>query len=196
MTGLGFAFAKAWGHAHRDRYLWGALYVGCAAYFFFHFIRHPAGGWLYRHAAQCLWDQKVLQVCDPAFTYTPTFAFIMLPSIAMPMLLMLAIWFAITVACAIWSCRLCERLVVTNFQGKWPDRDREWLRLFSILISLKFLLAVFENQGFDLLVLPLILIGVLAAQRPVYATLLLLAYLGMMIRSPKLWGIPEPVQSS
>jgi Glycosyltransferase family 87 len=32
----------------------------------------------------------------------------------------------------------------------------------DILISLKFILAVFENQGFDLLVLPAILIGILA----------------------------------
>jgi hypothetical protein len=162
MTGLKFAFVKAWDHRQRDRYLWGALYVGCAAYFFLRFIRHPAGGVLYRHAAQCLWDQKVLQVCDRVFTYNPAFAFIMLPSIAMPMWLMLAVWFAITVACAIWCCRLCERLVVANFQGKWPDRDREVLRLFGILISLKFILAVFENQGFDLLVLPAVLIGILA----------------------------------
>ncbi|MGA2055625.1 MAG: glycosyltransferase family 87 protein [Bradyrhizobium sp.] len=162
MTGLKSAFAKAWGHPHRDRYLWGALYVGCTAYFFLRYIRHPAGAVLYRDAAQCLWDQKVLQVCDWIFTYNPTFAFIMLPSIAIPMWLMLAVWFAITVACAIWCCRLCERLVVTTFQGEWSDRDRELLRLFGILISLKFILAVFENQGFDLLVLPAVLIGILA----------------------------------
>jgi hypothetical protein len=155
-------FVKAWGHPHRDRYLWGALYVGCTAYFFLRFIRHPGGAELYHDAAQCLWDQKVLQVCDWIFTYNPAFAFLMLPSIAIPMWLMLAVWFAITVACAIWCCRLSERLVVTTFQGEWSDRDRELLRLFGILISLKFILAVFENQGFDLLVLPALLIGILA----------------------------------
>jgi hypothetical protein len=162
MTGLKSAFAKAWGHPRRDRYLWAALYVGCTAYFFLHYIKHPGGAVLYRDAARCLWDQKVLQVCDWIFTYNPAFAFVMLPSIAIPMWLLLAVWFAITVACTIWCCRLCERLVVTTFQGEWSDRDRELLRLFGILISLKFIVAVFENQGFDLLVLPAVLIGILA----------------------------------
>lgn len=82
MTGLRVAFTKAWGYASRDLYLWSALCVGCSAYFYLRFIRHPAGGELYRHAALCLWGQRVLQVCAPDFTYTPTFAFIMLPSIA------------------------------------------------------------------------------------------------------------------
>lgn len=163
---FGDAFAKAWCHRHRDHWLWFGLFTGCAAYFWFRFLKYPGGAQLYRHAAQCLWDQQVLQVCDVAFTYPPVFAFIMLPSLAMPMWLMLAVWFAIMVACAIWCCRLCEELVVINFAGKWPDRDRELLRLLAILISLKFILAVFENQGFDLLALPAILVGIIAlAQR-------------------------------
>jgi hypothetical protein len=147
---------------NRDRWLWTAFFIICAAYFWFRFLYHQAGGRLYRHAAQCLWDHQVIQVCDKDFTYPPFFAFVMLPSVAMPMWLTLVVWFVITVACAIWCCFLVEQIVVFTFAGGWSERDLELLRLFAVFVSLKFILAVFENQGFDLLALPALLLGILA----------------------------------
>jgi hypothetical protein len=155
-------FAKAWGHRFRDRWLWAGFGLIAAAYYWFHFKNISGGGELYRHTAQCLWDRQVLQACDFAFTYPPAFAFVMLPSAAMPMWLMLLIWYGITLACAIWCCRICEEIVVRTFPGEWPARDREWLRLFALLVSLKFILAGFEYQGYDFLVLPMTLGGILA----------------------------------
>lgn len=163
---VGGRFSTFWAWRHRDTCLWLGLCAISVAYFIFHFAKYPGGAKLYQNAAQCLWDQKMLQVCDPFFTYTPTFAFVMLPAAAMPMWLLLPIWFVVTFGCAVWCCMLAEQLVVQTFQGKWPNRDRELLRIGAIFVSLKYILAVFENQGFDLLVLPAIFIGILAlAQR-------------------------------
>jgi hypothetical protein len=165
------AFAQAWAHKHRNQWLWTGLAIICGAYFRFRFLKHPGGAELYRHAAQCLWDHQIIQACDRLFTYPPFFALVMLPSMAMPMWLTLVVWFVITVACAIWCCRLVEQIVVISFAGSWSERDRELLRLIAIFVSLKFILAVFENQGFDLLGLTALLLGIraLVQKRDVFA---------------------------
>jgi hypothetical protein len=161
-VGSNAAFARFWAHPHRDRWLWFGFVLAAAAYYVFHFNKYVGGLTLYRHAAECLWTQQVLQACDAAFTYPPVFAFLMLPFAAMPMWLATLIWYAITLFCTVWCCWICEKLTERMFPGQWLDREREWLRLFGILISLKFILAVYEDQAYDLLVLPLILYGILA----------------------------------
>ncbi len=171
------AFARAWGHPHRNRWLWSGYVLASVPYFFFRFEKHPGGLSLYRHAAECLWNQQILQACELPFTYPPAFAFLMIPSVAMPLWLAVLVWYAITLVCTVWCCWLCEALTVRMFPGPWPDRDREWLRLFGILISLKFILAVYEDQAYDLLVLPLTLWGILALtdRRDVWAAISLAA---------------------
>jgi hypothetical protein len=161
---LNTEFARAWGHPQRDRWLWLGFLLVAALYYVFHFYRHPGGFELYRHAADCVWTGQVLQACEPPFTYPPAFALVMVPFVAVPSWLGLLLWYAITLVCTVWCCRLCEELAVRLFPGEWTNPQREWLRLFAILLSLKFILAVYENQAYDLLVLPLILSGILAVR--------------------------------
>ncbi len=160
--GLHATFARLWGHPHRDRWLWFGFVLAAAAYCYFHFQKYPGGLQLYRHAAECMWNEQVLQACELYFTYPPVFAFLMIPFVAAPIWLATLIWYVITLACTVSCCWLCEDLTVRMFPGQWSDREREWLRLFGILISLKFILAVYEDQAYDLLVLPLTLFGILA----------------------------------
>jgi Glycosyltransferase family 87 len=161
-VGLDTAFARFWAHRHRDRWLWFGFALAAAAYYYFHFSKYPEGLTLYRHAAECMWTQQVLQACELAFTYPPAFAFLMIPFVAMPLWLATLIWYAITLFCTVWCCWLCEDLVERMIPGQWRDREREWFRTLGILISLKFILAVYEDQAYDLLVLPLTLSGILA----------------------------------
>jgi hypothetical protein len=161
-VGPNTAFARFWAHRHRDPWLWFGFLLAAAAYYHFRFSGHGDGLALYRHAAECMWTQQVLQACELAFTYPPVFAFLMIPFVAMPLWLATLVWYAITLLCTVLCCWLCEILVVRMFPGQWPEREREWLRTFGILISLKFILAVYEDQAYDLLVLPLTLSGILA----------------------------------
>jgi hypothetical protein len=155
-------FAKLWGHPHRDRWLWFGFVITAAAYYYFHFQKYPGGLNLYRHAAECMWNQQVLQSCELYFTYPPIFAFLMLPFVSVPIWLATLIWYGITLVCTVLCCWICENLAVRMFPGRWSDRQREWLRLWGILVSLKFILAVYEDQAYDFLVLPMTLFGILA----------------------------------
>jgi hypothetical protein len=155
-------FAKWWGHPHRDRWLWFGFVIAAAAYYYFRFQKYPAGLNLYRHAAECMWNQQVLQSCELYFTYPPIFAFLMLPFVSVPIWLATLIWYGVTLICTVLCCWACEHLAVRMFPGRWSDRQREWLRLWGILVSLKFILAVYEDQAYDFLVLPMTLFGILA----------------------------------
>ena len=105
---------------------------------------------------------QVLQTCEIGFTYPPAFAFLMTPFVALPLWLGTLIWYGITLACMVWCCQLCEQLTKRMFPGPWLDRDLEWIRFFGVLISLKFILAVYEDQAYDFFVLPWTLFGILA----------------------------------
>jgi hypothetical protein len=144
----------------RRHWPWIVLFVAAAAYYP-RFV-HPGGMELYRHAAECVWTQQILQVCDRAFTYPPAFAFVMLPFVAMPIWLAVLIWYVITLACTAWCLPLCKKLALQLIPGPWEGNDLRWFQLLSFLLSLKFILAVYEDQAYDLLVLPLTLWGILA----------------------------------
>jgi glycosyl transferase family 87 len=139
---------------------WLVFLVAAAAYYP-RFAR-PGGIALYSHAANCLWQQQVIAHCVIEFTYPPAFAFVMLPFIALPAVAQTVVWYVISLACGVLSCRLAEAIAVRLFPGPWSARDVAWLRVLGVLLSLKFILAVYENQGYDLLILPFLLLGVLA----------------------------------
>jgi hypothetical protein len=139
---------------------WLVLFVAAAAYYP-RFV-HPGGMVLYRHAAECVWTQQILQVCDLAFTYPPAFSFVMLPFVAMPLWLAVLVWYLITLACTVWSLLLCRRLALGLIPGLWEQNELRWFAGLSFLLSLKFILAVYEDQAYELLVLPLTLWGLLA----------------------------------
>lgn len=144
----------------RQNWHWIALLAAAAAYYP-RFV-HPGGMVLYRHAAECIWTQQILQVCDRAFTYPPAFAFVMLPFVALPMWLAVLIWYLITLACTAICLVLCKRLALQLIPGDWQGKDLRWFEVLSFIISLKFILAVYEDQAYDLLVLPFTLFGIWA----------------------------------
>lgn len=139
---------------------WIVLLVVAAAYYP-RFI-HPGGMVLYRHAAECVLTQQVLQACELSFTYPPAFAFAMLPFVAVPLGVAIFIWYLITLACTVLCCWLSETLALRLFPEPWPVKQRIWFRTVSIFLSLKFILAVYEDQAYDLLILPFTLYGILA----------------------------------
>ena len=139
---------------------WLAFLIAAAAYY--PRFAKPGGIALYSHAGSCLWQQQALQQCVLEFTYPPAFAFVMIPFIALSVTAQTVVWYVISLACAVISCVLSEKIALRMFPGPWSTREIAWLRVLGVLLSLKFILAVYENQAYDLLILPFILLGTLA----------------------------------
>lgn len=149
---------------------WLLILVAAAAYYP-RFVKLPAGMETYPQAAACLWHGQVLQVCDQGFTYPPFFALVMLPFVPMPLWLRDLVWYGTTLAATIGAFKLCEIIA-----GKAPvtplaRAELFWLRVFALLLSAKLILAVFENQAYDALVLAAVLLGLaaLSEHRPLAA---------------------------
>lgn len=143
-----------------DRYgPWIALLIATAAYYKRFAKPDDAGMLLYPQAAQCLIDHQVLQTCAGAFTYPPAFAFVMTPFALMPAGLKVVVWYLITVAAAVGCYRLAERVTAKMFGDTFNDIELAWLRIVSIVLSIKFVLAVLENQAYDLLSFIFIMLG-------------------------------------
>jgi len=137
----------------------GVLLLVVAVYYP-RFIKHPDGMVLYPEAASCLLAERAMAECAPRFTYPPTFAFLMIPFVPMPMWLRNLVWYALSISVIVWSVRLCESLTL---KATGLERDRQilwWFRGLSLLLSLKFILAVIENQAYDYLVFFLIVVGI------------------------------------
>jgi alpha-1,2-mannosyltransferase len=139
---------------------WLALLIAAVAYY--PRFDKLGGISLYSQAASCLWHQQPLQQCVLLFTYPPAFAFVMVPFIALSATAQTVVWYIISLACGVLSCVLSEKIALRLFPGPWSTRDITWLRVLGVLLSLKFILAVYENQAYDLLVFPFILLGTLA----------------------------------
>jgi alpha-1,2-mannosyltransferase len=139
--------------------LWLVFLIAAAAYF--PRFAHDSTGMLYPQAGECLLLQQPLRVCAPAFTYPPAFAFAMIPFATLSAGAWNVVWYLITLAATVLSYRLAEALALHLVPGPWPPRDLARLRIVGLLLSLKFILAVYENQAYDLLVLPLTLFGLL-----------------------------------
>lgn len=139
---------------------WVAFLIAAVAYY--PRFAKPGGIALYSHAGACLWQQQPLQQCVLEFTYPPAFAFVMVPFIALSVTAQTIVWYAISLACAAICCVLSEKIALRMFPGPWNAREITWLRMIGVLLSLKFILAVYENQAYDLLIFPFILIGTLA----------------------------------
>jgi hypothetical protein len=123
---------------------------------------------LYPQAADCLRGNQAMLACAPDFTYPPALALLMLPLAPMPLWLRNLVWYLITIAAIVGAFRLCELLARRLYPGPWTQRELLWLRVASVLLISKFVLAVLENQAHDALPLLLMLGGLvaLAASRP------------------------------
>jgi hypothetical protein len=111
----------------------------------------PDGMTLYPRAAECMRMHEVLQNCAQLFTYPPAFGFLMTPFVPMPLGLRNLVWYAITLAAMIVSFWLCDYLVWRLYPGPWTRRELVWMRMISLLLIAKFMLAVLENQAYDAL---------------------------------------------
>ena len=135
-----------------DRYgPWIALVVASVAYYRRYLSPQDAGMLLYPQAAQCLIDNKIMQVCAGAFTYPPGFAFIMTPFAAMPMGLRLFVWYVITIGATVGAYKLTEKLAARLFVEPFGLVEQGWARIIALVLSIKFALAVLENQAYDTL---------------------------------------------
>ncbi|MGM5025722.1 glycosyltransferase family 87 protein [Tardiphaga sp. 862_B3_N4_1] len=147
--------AKNWG--------WIVLALVAAAYYP-RYVR-SGGMLLYRHAAECLWTQQIMQACDVGFTYPPAFAFLILPFASVPLWLAVLIWYVITLACTAQCLILCKEIAQEQIPGDWTGTRLVTFETLSFLISLKFILAVYEDQAFDMLGLVFVLFGIRGLMR-------------------------------
>jgi len=143
-----------------DRYgPWIALLVATAASYKRFAKPDDAGMLLYPQAAQCLIDHQVMQTCAGAFTYPPAFAFVMTPFALMPAGLKVPVWYLISVAAAVGGYKLSEKLAARLFVEPFGLVEQGWARILALVLSLKFVLAVLENQAYDLLSFIFIMLG-------------------------------------
>ena len=140
---------------------WIALIVAAAAYFP-RFAKDSVGMTLYPKAAECVLQGAPLRQCAELFSYPPTFAFLMAPFAAMPMGLRVAVWYVISVAATVGCFAISEKLVMRLLPGRWSDNELAWLRIVTIIVSIKFVLAVFEWQAYDTLTYFIVLAGLWA----------------------------------
>lgn len=149
---------------------WFALAVAAVAYYP-RFIKFPNGMTLYPQAAECMRMNEIMRHCAYDFTYPPAFGYLMTPFVPMPIELRNLVWYALTLGAMVVSCWLCENLARRLYPGPWTQRELVWLRVASLLLSAKFMLAVLENQAYDALPLLLVLGGIfwLSTGRPLTA---------------------------
>ena len=86
---------------------WGVLLLVVAVYYP-RFIKNPDGMVLYPEAASCLLAERAMAECAPRFTYPPTFAFLMIPFVPMPMWLRNLVWYGLSIAVVAFN-RYLER---------------------------------------------------------------------------------------
>lgn len=133
-----------------------------AVAYFHRFAKDPTGVTLYPDAAQCLLHHELIPQCAQAFTYPPAFAFMMIPFVPLPLWARNLIWYAVTWAALVIVWRGAVMLCLRLCGGGWSERELAILRVTSAILSLKFILAVFENQAYDLLALAFIVGGLCA----------------------------------
>jgi alpha-1,2-mannosyltransferase len=145
------------GYVRHNR-VWLPVALAAAAYYP-RFIKLPAGMETYPRAAACLWHGQMLQACDPGFTYPPFFALVMLPFAPMPLWVRDLVWYVVTLAATIGAVKLSEFITRKAVATPLDRAELCWLRFFTLLLSAKLILAVFENQAYDALVVVAVLGG-------------------------------------
>src|SRR3989304_8816165 len=76
--------------------------------------------------------------------------------------LRVAVWYVISVAATVGCFMISEKLVMRLLLGRWSDNELAWLRIVTIIVSIKFVLAVFEWQAYDTLTYFIVLAGLWA----------------------------------
>jgi hypothetical protein len=108
-------------------------------------------------AGACLMRGERLAKCADAFPYPPLFALLAVPFTFLPMWAKNLVWYGALVGATYGCFRICETLTIRAF-GVTRD-ELAWLRAFSIALTLKFVLSVFENHAYDVVVFFFVLVG-------------------------------------
>jgi hypothetical protein len=140
---------------------WLLVLIAAAAYYP-RFVKIPAGMEMYPQAAACMLRGEMLQSCDIGFSYPPIFALLMLPLEPMPLWLRNLAWYLITIGVTIGLFKLSEMIARRAIAIPLNAIELGWLRFLVLLLTLKLVLAVFENQAYDALVLFILFCGLAA----------------------------------
>jgi alpha-1,2-mannosyltransferase len=146
---------------NQRRALWLAAIIAVIAYY----PRFHKGDGLevFTAAAGCMLRGVTPLHCKTViFAYPPFFAMLAVPLTAMPMWLRDVFWYALLIGTIFAALRLCEVLARKLFPGTWSERDLALLRVLTFVLTLKFILAVLENQAYDSIAFCFILLGILA----------------------------------
>jgi Glycosyltransferase family 87 len=144
------------------RALWVASVIAIGAYYP-RFIKEAGGLLYFPAAAECMLRGETPLHCKTTlFAYPPFFALLSVPLVAMPVWLREVFWYLVLIGTLIASLQLCETLARRLFPGDWTERELAQFRILTFVLSLKFMLAVLENQAFDSIALVFILLGLLA----------------------------------
>lgn len=140
---------------------WVGLAIGFAAYYR-RFAKDTVGMEVYPQGGACVVQGEPLRTCAELFSYPPAFAFLMAPFAAMPMGLRIVVWYLVSIAATIGCFWVSEKLVLKLLPGRWSQIELAWLRIVTVIVSLKFVLAVFEYQAYDTLAAFIIVLGLWA----------------------------------
>lgn len=147
---------------HRALWVAGAIFL---AVYYLRFLK-GAGLEVFTGAAHCMLNGDTPLHCKSViFAYPPLFALLSIVLTAMPTWLREAFWYLMLVGTLFVSMRLCEALALRLFPGQWTERQLAWLRVLSLVLPLKFILAVFENQAYDSISFVFIPLGLLALSK-------------------------------
>ena len=163
---------------------WVGLAIAFAAYFP-RFAKDTVGMVVYPQGGACIVQGEPLRTCADLFSYPPAFAFLMAPFAALPMGGRVAVWYLISVAATIGCFWVSEKLVLKLLPGRWSQIELAWLRIVTVIVSLKFVLAVFEYQAYDTLAAFIIFLGLWAVvQNRTFASGALLALAAAIKATP------------
>lgn len=142
------------------RYVFLASSVIALVAYYFRFSLHPGGGTdLYPRAAECMVKGLAMSTCVPDFTYPPVFAFMVIPLIYLPMWARHVTWYLLLLGLTYASFRLAESLILGAFQYSLTGKRLVLFRVVSFGLSINFVLAGFEYQAYDVMVLFFVLVG-------------------------------------
>jgi hypothetical protein len=108
-------------------------------------------------AGACLMRGERLATCATGFPYPPLFALLAVPFTFLPMWAKNLAWYGVLVGATYGCFRICETLTIRAFGV--TRGELAWLRAFSIVLTLKFVLSVFENHAYDAVVFFFVLVG-------------------------------------
>ncbi len=140
---------------------WIAVAVAAILYYG-RYSKTPINLVVYAIGAECLWSGEAFLKCAPEFTYPPVLALLMLPFVPLSPELRLFIWYVISITATIGCVGLSEALVRKLYPAAANEPQLVWIRLLTIVFTLKFILVVLNYQAYDAIVLCVILVGLWA----------------------------------